>query len=62
MPDEKIIKKSESERKQEKRKNKDNWSAKEEDGDPPRIRNSEDDTANTWNHHYQVSEDKKGEQ
>ena len=51
-----------SERKQGKRKSKDNWLAKEEDGDPPRIGNSEDDTANTWNHHYQASQDKKGEQ
>ena len=43
--------------KKENRKNKDDGSAKEGDDDPSGIANPEDDIANTWHHHYQVSQD-----
>ena len=42
------------------RKNKDDESAKEGDGGHLGIANLEDDITNTWNHHYQVSQDQKG--
>ena len=45
--------------KKKNKKNKDDGSAKEGDGDPSRIANPEDDTTNTWHHHYQVSQDQK---
>ena len=41
-------------------KNIDDRLAKVGDDNPSGIANSEDDTANTWNHHCQVSQ--KGEQ
>ena len=41
------------------RKNKNDGSTEEEDGDPPRIANPEDDTANTWNHYCKVSQDQQ---
>ena len=32
------------------------------DGDPSGRANPEEDITNTWNYHYQVSQDQKGEQ
>ena len=46
-------------KKRENRKNKDDGSVKEEDSDPSGIANLEDDTANTCNHQYQVSQDQQ---
>ena len=31
----------------------------EGDGDPSGRKNPDDDTTNTWHHHYQVSQDQK---
>ena len=52
MPDEEII---------EERRVKMKGNKKKEDGDSSRIANPEDDTTDTWNRHYQISE-KEGEQ
>ena len=46
----------------ENKKNRDDGSAKEGDGDHLGIANLEDDITNTWHHHYQVNQDQKGEQ
>ena len=66
MPDEEVIEERRlkiqvkvKRKKKENRKNKDNGSIKEGDGDPPGIANLEDDTANTWNHYCQVSQDQQ---
>ena len=59
MLDEEVI---EGEKKGENRKNKDDGSAKEGDGDHLGITNLEDDTTNTGHHHYQDSQHQKGEQ
>ena len=37
--------------------NEDDGSAEEGDGDPSGIEILEDDTTNTWHHHYQVSQE-----
>ena len=50
------------EKKEESGNDEDNGSAEEGDGDPSGITNLEDDTTNTWHHHYQVSKYQKGEQ
>ena len=62
MPDGEVIEERRLEiqvkvkRKGENRKNNDDGSVKERDGDHLGITNLEDDTTNTWHHHYQVSQ------
>ena len=65
MPDEEVIEERRLEiqvkvkRKGKNRKNKDDGSTEKGDGDPSGRANPEEDITNTWNYHYQVSQDKK---